>query len=156
MNRRKMVSISWITDQIAVSGAFLSGDIGYIKREAIAAIVDLRSEDCDDARLIKDNSIAFLHVDIDDCYAPTFSQLRQIMEFVRPLLRNNKKVLLHCQNSCGRAPLVAVAVLADSGSSIADAVRLVEDKHPLVGFTPQQEKFVYQDLAKFLEAEQQY
>jgi len=145
-----MVAISWISDNIAVSGLFLDQDIPFLKKQGIDAIVDLRSEYCDNIKLIEELCIEFLHVEIDDRYAPTLEQLEEIFNFVEPLLDNNKKILIHCQNGCGRAPLVVIALLAKRGMTIADAVSLVEDKNPITGFTPQQEKFIYTELEAFL------
>lgn len=144
-----MVFISWVTDQIGVSGAFSSSSIPFLQDEDVAAVVDLRSEYSDDRELIEKHGIKFLHVDVEDCYCPEFAQLETILGFVEPFLDSGKKVLIHCQNGYGRSPLVVVAVLVKRGMSIPQAVSLVEDKHPWTAFTPKQEKFVYVELDKF-------
>lgn len=145
-----MIEIFWITDQLAVSGAFLDENIYFLREQGIEAVVDLRSEHCDNVKLIEELCIQFLHVEIDDRYSPTPEQLEEIFHFVDPLLDSHKKVLIHCQNGCGRAPLVAAALLAKRGMAVADAVSLVEDKNPTTGFTPQQDKFIYYELGELL------
>lgn len=144
-----MLNISWINEQIAVGGAFLNEDLPEIKKEDIEAIVDVRSEYCDDAELLKKYNIDFLNIKVDDRYSPTAKQLKEVFNFVEPFLDKGKKVLIHCQNGCGRSPLVAIAILVKKGMNIQEAVNLIEEKHPWVGFTPQQEKFVY-NLKNFL------
>ena len=145
-----MVTISWITDNIAVSGFFAEEDIYQLKQEGIEAIVDLRSEYRDNVKLIEELCIQFLHIGVDDRYSPTFEQLEEIFHFVEPFLDSNKKILIHCQNGCGRAPLVIIAILAKRGMQIADAVSLVEEKNPTTGFTQDQDKFIYTELKGFL------
>lgn len=144
---------SWITDQIAVSSSFLDEDISYIKGKGIDAIVDMRSEYRDNEKRIKEFGMQFLHIPVDDRYSPTFKQLQQIFNFIEPLFDNGKKILIHCQNGCGRSPLVAIAILAKRGMNIAKAVSLVEDKHPQTGFTEHQQRFIYSELDAFLKSE---
>ena len=143
------VNISWVTEQIAVSGAFLNEDIPYLKRAGIDAIVDVRSEYSDNKELIEGFELEFLNIKVDDRYSPTLKQLERIFNFIEPLLDKGKRVLIHCQNGCGRSPLVAIATLTKRRMNIADAVGLVEDKHPIVSFTPQQERFIYNELKDF-------
>lgn len=150
-----MIYISWVNDQIAVSGAFSDKDIPYLVNTYVSAIVDVRSEHCDNERLIRDAGIEFLHMRVDDGYTLTLGQLEEIFNFVEPILDKGKKVLIHCQNGCGRSPLVAAAIIAKRGMDIAAAVRLLEDKHPWTSFTLRQEKFIYTELAEFLKHKQQ-
>lgn len=145
-----MVSISWITEQIAVGSAFLDEDISTLKAKGIDAIVDVRSEYCDNRELIEKSGMQFLHVGVDDRYSPTLKQLEAIFNFVEPLLDEGKKILIHCQNSCGRSPSIAVAILAKRGMDIDEAVNLIEDKHPITGFSQPQENFIYTELRRFL------
>jgi len=138
-----MVNISWINEQIAISGAISDKDILHLKTEGINAIVDVRSEYCDNRELIEKDGMQFLHVEVDDRYAPTERQLEAVLNFIDPLLDQNKKILVHCQNGYGRSPLTVIAILVKRGMDIASAVTLIEDKHPLASFTPQQEEFIY-------------
>jgi len=144
-----MLNISWINEQIAVGGAFLDEDIPQIKEEDIKAIVDMRSEYCDNAELLKKYNIDFLNIKVNDRYSPTAKQLKEIFNFIEPFLDKGKKILIHCQNGCGRSPLVVIVILVKRGMNIQEAVNLIEEKHPWVGFTPQQEEFVY-NLSNFL------
>lgn len=144
-----MNNISWINDSLAVSGAFLDDDIPYLKREGVDAIVDLRREFCDNAERIRKCGMEFLHVAVDDCYCPSFDQLEEVLNFAGPILDDGKGLLVHCQNGCGRSPLVIVAILVDRGMNVSDAVSLVQDKHPRTGFTEHQERFIRIKLKDF-------
>lgn len=151
-----MVDISWITEQIAISRAFLDKDIPYLKNKRIDAIIDVRSEYCDNEELIKRYGIKFLHIEIDDGYNPTFEQLEKVFSFTDSLLDGGKKILIHCQNGCGRSPLVAITVLAKRGMNIPEAVSLVEDRHPWVSFSSRQQRFIYMELQKILKIIRNY
>jgi protein-tyrosine phosphatase len=114
--------------------------------------VDVRAEYCDDKEAIEKFGMQFLHVEIDDRYSPAPEQLEKIFKFVEPLFDAGKKILIHCQNGCGRAPLIVVAILANKGMNIPDAVNLIEKKHPQTGFSHPQEEFIYIELDKFLKS----
>jgi len=148
-----MVDISWVTDQIAVSGAFLEEDIPYLKDEGIEVIVDMRSEACDNKELIEEFGMQFFHVEVNDCTSPTSRQLDGIFNFVEPFLEAGKKILVHCQNGFGRSPLVVVAILAKRGMDISNAVSLVENRHPGMGLTNNQQNFIYIELEKILNSD---
>ncbi len=136
--------ISWINEILAVGPAFRKEDLENLKSEGIEAIVDLRSEASDDAAFIRALGMDFLHVEIDDCHPPTPQQLKEIIDFLRPYLVNNKKVFIHCQNGCGRSPLVVIAALVDRGMNLEDAIKQVVDRHPSTGFTIPQKEFILQ------------
>lgn len=138
-----MVRVTWINNNIAISPAFRKGNLIKIRQMGIDAIVDVRSEYQDDDNLIRELGMEFFHTAVDDRYAPTQKQMESILDFVNPLLNQDKRILIHCQNGYGRSPLVAIAILVKRGMSVADAVGLLEDKHPAVSFTPQQERFIY-------------
>lgn len=147
-----MNNMSWINKQIAVSGAFADQDIPRLKEQGINAIVDIRSERYDNKKLIKKHGMDYLRVKVHDTFSPSFGQLKDVMDFVEPLLDKGHKLLIHCQNGCGRAPLVAVAVLVRQGIKTSDALQLIERRHPKFGFTDNQQCFLDNELGKFLKS----
>ena len=147
-----MNNMSWISGQIAVSGAFTDEDIPRLKEEGINAVVDIRSESSDNEELIKKYGMDYLRVKVDDTFSPSFDQLKDVMDFVEPLLDRGRKVLMHCQNGAGRSPLVAVAVLVRRGMKTSDALQLIKHRHPKCGFTDNQRCFLDNELDKFLKA----
>lgn len=144
-----MNNMSWINEQIAVSGALTDRDIPRLKEEGINAIVDIRSERSDNEGLIREYGMDYLRVKVDDTFSPSFRQLEDVMGLVGPLLEAGRKILIHCQNGCGRSPLVVVAVLVKRGMKTADALRLVKRRHPKCGFTDNQQSFIDNELGEF-------
>lgn len=149
-----MFALSWITDQIAVSGAFRKIDVSFLREQGIRAIVDVRAEYMDDVSLLKEYGIDYLHIEVVDRYYPDISELKLVFDFVNPILDKGDKILIHCQNGCGRSPCVAIAVLAQRGMQLEDAVFLLERKHPRTNFTPAQRAFIYLDLKDFLNSQE--
>lgn len=147
-----MKSISWVNDQIAVSGAFKDKDIPLLEKQGIEAVLDIRSERADNKELLKKHGMDYLRVKVDDTFTPSFDQLKEAMDFVEPLLDMGRKVLIHCQNGAGRSNLVVVVVLVRQGMKIADAIKLTKEKNPNCGFTVSQRRFLDNELAKFLRA----
>jgi len=150
-----MVNVSWINDQVIVSGAIAEEDMARLRSQGIDAIVDLRSEYRDDEKLIKELGMQFLHVMIDDGCCPTFEQLDRILDFSNSILDEGKRILIHCQNGCGRSPFVIAALLAARGMKIPDAVGLIKDRHPNMGFTDEQERFIDIEMKEFLKSRKQ-
>jgi len=139
-----------ITDKIFISPEITDEDIPAIRDARFAAIVDLRAEDRDDEGLVRQAGMNYLHVDMIDHMNPTTGQVEQILDFVDPLLDSGRKILLHCKNGTGRAPLMAIAILAHRGMGLARAWSYVEDQVPNIGLTESQILFLNTDLAAFL------
>ena len=137
-----MFKFSWIDKNIAVGSAFDKEDAPKIKQLGIDAIVDVRSEGRDDQKMLEDLGMRYIHIDVDDRYAPSRSQIRSVFEFVFPFLNQNKKIFVHCQNGYGRSPLVVISILMEKGMSVGDAIQLVSERHTDLAFTPQQEQFI--------------
>lgn len=145
-------NMSWINRQIALSGAFTDQDIPCLKEEGIDAIVDIRSESSDNEELIKKYGMDYFRINVGDTFSPSFDQLKDIMEFVEPLLDRGRKVLVHCQNGCGRSPLVVIAILVRRGMKPNDALQLIKQRHPKFGFTDNQQSFLDNQLGKFFQS----
>jgi len=145
-----MNNMSWINKQIAVSGAFMDGDIAVLKKEGIKAVLDIRSERRDNERLLKKQGMDYLRVKVKDTFSPSYNQLKKAINFVQPLLDKGDKILIHCQNGCGRSPLFAVAILALQGIETSEALQLIKKRHPNCGFTENQAYFLHNKLGQFL------
>lgn len=140
-----MVDIIWITDTLAISPAFTTDELPDLKKMGIGVIVDIRSEDKDDADAMRQLGIDFFHVPVDDMCAPTQVQLESIMQFIRPWEPspgNRQKILIHCQYGYGRSPLVALSVLIERGMNKDQALALLYKSHPAATFSHEQEAFI--------------
>lgn len=137
------MQISWINENMAVGAALPTSQLPFLAKEGVGCIVDVRSEYKDDEGLIRKLGLDFLHVGVDDRYSPTIEQLQKIFSFVKGQMAKGRKIFIHCQNGCGRSPLVAMAILIMQGTPTPEAVNIVEARHPQTGFTLNQERFIY-------------
>ncbi len=144
------MKISWITEQIAVGKAPFQDEFLYLKNLGINAIVDVRSEYCDDKELINKLGMKFLHLEIDDGYAPQKDDLDKLFKFALPLLEKGERIFIHCQNGVGRSPLICIALLVKMGWQISEAVSQIERKYPFASFSLHQERFIYCELTNYI------
>ena len=122
-------NISWLTDEIAVSGCFpVDGVAELVERHRISAVVDLRDEACDDRQALREAGIAFLHLPTPDLHSSQLSMLNQGVSFVREQVDRGVRVLIHCMHGIGRSPLLALCVMVDQGMSPLDALRQAKDR----------------------------
>ncbi len=59
MSTHPDLDLSWITDNLAVGGRIPPGQAPALRRLGSDCVVDVRSEDCDDARALQRAGIAF-------------------------------------------------------------------------------------------------
>lgn len=143
-------NLSWITDRLAVGGRFpteraqiLAGELG------IRAIVDLRSEERDDERILVHHGIALLHLPTDDHHAVSQPMLADGVAFVRPYLERGERVLIHCEHGIGRSATLALCVLVDCGYEPLEALELSKDRRALISPSPAQYCAWTEWLARF-------
>lgn len=123
----------WLTDQLAVGGCFPLERAGELAEAyGIRAVVDLRSEACDDRADLGAVGIDLLHLPTPDLEAATNEYLDKGVEFVRAQMDRGNKVLIHCQHGIGRSPLLALCVLVDQGWRPLDALVHAKDRRELV------------------------
>lgn len=93
-----------------------------VSAHTIRAIVDLREEDRDDEKGLRELGVAFLHLPAPDMDALGVEGLDRGVAFVRHCLQQGQRALIHCQHGIGRSPLLALCVLVDSGMPPLDAL----------------------------------
>jgi hypothetical protein len=132
-------NLSWITDHLAVGGRFsveraeaLAGEL------AIRAVVDLRSEDCDDERVLRRHGITHLHLPTDDHHAVSQPMLEDGVAFVRPYLDRGERVLIHCEHGIGRSATLALCVLVERGYEPLEALEMSKTRRALISPSPAQ------------------
>jgi protein-tyrosine phosphatase len=143
-----MLDLSWITDALAIGGSFSPADIHLIATHRIAAIVDLRSEACDDKSLLARHGIALLHVPTIDFAPPSAVGLARGLAFVTEHLAAERRVLIHCAKGIGRSALLGLCVLVELGHAPLDALELAKRRRACVSPSPQQ----YEAWASWLAA----
>lgn len=120
------LNLSWITNQLAVGGAYQSSDIKLLSRMGISAVVDCRAEDSDDERALRARGIDFLRLPTPDCHELTQDALQRGVVWVNERLARGEKVLVHCQHGVGRGPLLGGCVLVSQGMSPWDALTTIK------------------------------
>jgi hypothetical protein len=132
-------NLTWITDHLAVGGRFppeRTEDLAESLR--VRAVIDLRSEDRDDAALLAKHGIAFLHLPTDDHGAVTAAMIESGVAFARPYLAAGSRVLVHCEHGIGRSATLALCIMVDGGFAPLDALSLAKDRRALVSPSPAQ------------------
>lgn len=145
-----MIDLIWITEQIAVSGEFPEDQIHWIKKKGFTAIIDLRAEASDNVGTVMESGMRFLHLDMIDHCSPNFEHIGKVIDFSNPILDSEGKILIHCKNGTGRAPLAVIAILHARGMSLQEAVSFIENRHPNIGFSNIQREFIHAELEKYI------
>lgn len=121
--------LSWLTDQLAVSGCFPAESIAELaEAHGISAVVDLREEACDDRQALGNASIDLLHLPTPDLHPATLDRLDEGVRFTRDRLARGERVLIHCMHGIGRSPLLALCVMVDEGMAPLEALRQAKDR----------------------------
>ena len=133
-----MLVLSWITPTLAVGGRVATAELRRLRSDqAVSAVVDLRSETCDDVDILRQQGIDFLHLPTDDHAAVTSDMLDMGVAFVSRHLAEGR-TLIHCEHGIGRSATLALAVLVAHGSTPLDAVTLAKDRRECVSPSPAQ------------------
>ncbi len=120
------LNLDWITPTLAVGGAFPNGAIPALAALGVLAVVDLRDEACDDARVLAHAGLDFLHLPTPDHCALALGDMDAGVAFVRPRLEAGRKVLVHCREGIGRSVTLCMAVMVDGGLAPLDAMAIIK------------------------------
>jgi protein tyrosine phosphatase (PTP) superfamily phosphohydrolase (DUF442 family) len=121
----KQLNYSDVTPQLAVGGAFRTGQIRRLTQRGVTAVVDCRLEAQDDPQALARAGIQFLHVPTLDRHGFTYAQLQDGVQWVLEHLSDGGRAFMHCEHGVGRGPLMACAVLVAQGYSAPEALRIV-------------------------------
>ena len=72
----------------------------------------------------------YLWLPVKDHIAPTQEQLDTGVAVIDSLIKNNKKVYIHCRNGHGRSPTLLAAYFISQGMEINDAIEKIKSKRP--------------------------
>jgi hypothetical protein len=124
---------SWIAPDLAVGGSFPAGAAAILAREhAIGAVVDLRSEACDDQGELAECGLRFLHLPTVDMSGVSAPMLDAGVAFASGARRDGLRLLIHCEHGIGRSATLALCVLVDRGEAPLDALAQAKDGRGLV------------------------
>jgi protein-tyrosine phosphatase len=133
--RRKGMDITWLTDRIAVGGGIWNADnMATVAKAGITHVLDMQIE-FDDTALGAEHGIEVLWNATDDDFEPKPAELFQRgVEFAQDALEADGKIYIHCAAGVHRAPMMAAAVLATTGWTLDDAMRLIVARRPVADF----------------------
>ena len=120
------LNLDWVTPGLAVGGAFPASAIDALAAAGVSAVVDLRSEACDDAAALARAGVDFLHLPTEDHHALALTDMDTGVAFAAERLGVGRKVLVHCREGIGRSVTLALCVLVDAGAAPLDALRRIK------------------------------
>ena len=104
----------------------------------VAAVVDLRSEACDDAAALARSGLAFLHLPTDDHCALAQADMDGGVAFAVAHLAIGTKVLVHCQEGIGRSVTLCLCLLTYGGLAPLEAMRMIKTARTWASPSPAQ------------------
>jgi len=133
------VNLTWITAHVAIGGRLSNAEAARLGAdERVGAVVDLRSEAVDDAKVLRRQGIALLHLPTDDHAAITPAMLERGVAFVHEHLARGRRALIHCEHGIGRSATLTLAVLVAEGRTPLEALNLAKDRRERVSPSPAQ------------------
>ncbi len=93
--RPRNLNLSWVTDSLAVGGAFRPSDVRRLRAQGVTAVLDLREEASDDPELLSRHGIAFLRLPTPDAHPPSQADFERGVEWVLDQQAVGRKVFVH-------------------------------------------------------------
>lgn len=132
-------NLSWVTPELAVGGALPEGGAAALAQEhGVGAVIDVRSETCDDRAEMAAAGLQFLHLPTEDLAAVTQGMLDRGVRFARDAAAHERRLLIHCEHGIGRSATVALCVLVDRGFRPLEALARAKNARALVSPSPAQ------------------
>jgi len=139
-------NFDWVTPDLAVGGSFPLGACAALVSHGVGAVIDVRSEACDDAREMAVAGLKFLHLPTEDQQAVSQTMLDRGVGFARDADRAGRRLLIHCEHGAGRSATVALCVMVDRGFQPLDALSRAKAARVHVSPSPPQ----YEAWARWL------
>ncbi len=99
-----------------------------LKKEGITADISL-----EDVRLDHPFGVAmYTWIPTSDMTAPTSDQLSFGVQSLKELVRQKRKVYVHCKNGHGRASTLVAAYLISLGKSVDEAIEIIKKGRPAI------------------------
>jgi hypothetical protein len=136
---RRPLDVDWITESLAIGSRPDDEHVPLLARElGIRHVVDLRSEDCDDAQLLGEHGIELLHLPTEDACAIEEGTLREGVAWVNARIEDGGRILVHCAHGIGRSALLSVCVLVSRGDAPLQALERAKTARSAVAPNPAQ------------------
>jgi protein-tyrosine phosphatase len=132
-------------------GDWLEDEISALKQAGVDMLVSLLEESEikeleleNEADYSKQAGIDFIHFPIADRSTPASTMAaKNLIERLRNLLSQKKRIVIHCRQGVGRSSMIAAAILIYEGLSTNDAFSIIERARGCpVPDTPEQRHWV--------------
>lgn len=70
----------------------------------------------------------YLWLPVKDHFAPTQEQLDSGVAVIDSLVKNRKKIYMHCKNGHGRSPTLLAAYFINQGKKVEEAISMIKEK----------------------------
>lgn len=123
----KILEFNQITDLIYLGTNLCCNAIPHIQillSHGIKADIDLEEERQEQTPDID----TYLWLPVKDMQAPTQEQLDTGVAVIDTLVKNNKKVYIHCKNGHGRSPTLLAAYFVSQGLEVDKAIAKIKSK----------------------------
>ncbi len=108
--------LTWVTDQLAVGAAPMSGgQLDVLHKAGVDAVLNLCGEFCDLHDIECQAGFEVYHMPLEDEEAPELAELEKALEWLDEAIYLGKKVLIHCRHGIGRTGTVLNAYLLRRG-----------------------------------------
>lgn len=129
INGHRLFQFNQITDLIYLGTNLCCTTISHVKvllDLGIKADIDLEAERQEETP----NIDTYLWLPVKDHQAPTQEQLDTGVAVVNSLVKNQKKIYIHCKNGHGRSPTLLAAYFVSQGMEINKAIEFIKSKRP--------------------------
>ncbi|MBI3109848.1 dual specificity protein phosphatase family protein [Candidatus Daviesbacteria bacterium] len=126
-NNHQRFQLNQITDLIYLGTNLCCTTMPHLKvlfDLGIKADIDLEEERQEQTP----NIDTYLWLPVKDHSAPTQEQLDTGVAVIDSLVKNQKKVYIHCKNGHGRSPTILAAYFINQGKTVEEAIRMIKEK----------------------------
>jgi hypothetical protein len=88
-------NLTWVTDSLAVGGAFRSQDVRRLRAKGVSAVLDLRGEASDDPAVLAQHGIQFLRLPTPDAGTLSQENFDRGVDWVLDQQAAGQKVFVH-------------------------------------------------------------
>jgi protein-tyrosine phosphatase len=134
-----------ITEHLYVGGRLKPYDWETLAKLGITVNVSLQAEEQDQFLGVRPEVSLWLPT--QDFVGPGVDMLQIAVPFVQAMIREGRRVYVHCYAGVGRSPTVAAACLYASGMSLEAALALIKARRPLTSINDGQRQQLHEFVA---------
>ncbi len=101
-----------------------------MQKIGITAIVNMRETPIPSYKGME--HIRTLHLPTIDLTAPSLSDLKKGIKFIKKEIEREGKVYIHCRLGEGRGPSMMIAYLMSTGLTLEDSLKLIKEARPFI------------------------